>query len=240
MAVKTEWQTTQTSDGEMGVFVARPDDGQQHPGIVVIQEIFGVNDNIQDITRRLAQEGFVAAAPELFHRFDQKQVPYSEMQTGMALRGQLTADHVLEDCNATVRLLNGQQDVRNGQIGIVGFCFGGWVTYLSATRIPELKAAVAYYGGRIAADDPSAPVNATQNISAPILLFFGGKDQSIPPEQVERIRQELSKHNKQFDIKVYPEAGHGFMASDRAASYNADAEKDSWPKMVEWFKKNLG
>jgi carboxymethylenebutenolidase len=229
--------TTQTKDGPMRVYVARPDDNQQRPAIVVIQEIFGVNDNIQTITRRFAEEGFVAGAPEIFHRFDQKQVPYSEGQTGMALRNQLSDDMVSEDANATVSLLKG---ISNGRVGIVGFCYGGRVAYLMATRNPELQAVAPFYGGRIVADDPSAPINATANIRAPMILFFGENDQSIPMEQVQRIREELTKQGKQFEIHTYPGAGHGFMASDRAASYNAEADADAWPKVVAFFKKHLG
>lgn len=238
-AIKSEWLTADTSDGPLGVYVSRPDDDAKHPAILVIQEIWGVNDHFQELTRRLAAEGYVAGAPELFHRFEPKILPYSEAQAGMALRNQLTDDMVTEDCNATIKLLNGLSQVQRGRVGIVGFCFGGRTTYLMATRSSEIKAAASFYGGGIARDDPSAPVNATANITAPIILFFGEQDQSIPMEQVERIRQELSKHGKQFEMHTYADAGHGFV-SDRPANHNEVATQDAWQKTVAWFGKHLG
>ena len=240
MAIKTEWVTTQTADGPMRVYIARPEGAGSRPGVIVIQEIFGVNDNIQGITRRLAEEGFVAAAPEIFHRFERKLVPYSEMQEAMALRQRLSDDQVMMDVNATFDLLNAQPDVRGGQIGIVGFCYGGRVAYLAGTRNPNLKAIVPFYGGRIVADDPSAPIHASANIQAPMLLFFGEQDQSIPMAQVEQIRQTLTQLNKQFELVTYPQAGHGFMCDDRPASYNEEAARDAWPRMVAFLKEKLG
>src|SRR5918998_2177619 len=130
MAVKTEWVTTNTPDGEMRVYVARPEGGEALPGVIVIQEIFGVNDHIQDVTRRYAEQGFVAAAPEIYHRFEQKEAPYTDVQAGFKLRQQLSDNQVMDDVNATFDLLSKHSDVQQGQIGIVGFCYGGRVVYL--------------------------------------------------------------------------------------------------------------
>jgi carboxymethylenebutenolidase len=238
MAVQTEWATTQTPDGEMRVYVARPEGSQALPGVIVIQEIFGVNDHIQDVTRRFAEQGFVAAAPEIFHRFEEKEAPYSDVQKGFALRQRLSDDQVMDDVNATYNLLNSRSDVARGQVGIVGFCYGGRVAYLAVTRNPNIKAAASYYGGGIAADAADAPVNATSKIQSPIILFFGEKDQSIPMEQVRKIEDALKREGKQYEIHTYPEAGHGFHC-DQRASYNEEAAKDAFPKAVNWFKKHL-
>lgn len=238
--VRDEWLTAQTSDGPMGVYVARPDDDAQHPAVVVVQEIFGVDDHIRDVTRRFAAEGFVAGAPDLFHRAGPRlTLPYSDMQRGFALRQQLTDDMITEDCNAAISLLNGLPNTRRGQIGIVGFCFGGRVTYLMATRNPELKAAVSFYGGRIVADEPSAPINASANIRAPLLLFFGDQDQSIPLSQVETIRETLTRLGKPFEVHVYPGAGHGFFC-DARGSYQPEAARDSWQRTLAFLRQQLG
>lgn len=239
MAVVSEWVTAQTSDGPMSVYIARPDDGVAYPGLVVIQEVFGVNDHIQDVTRRFAAEGFVAAAPEIYHRFETRTVPYSDVQAGLALRQRLSDDQVTEDVNVTVALLNSRTDVRSGQIGMVGYCYGGRVTYLLATRNPDIRAFVSYYGGRIVADDPSAPIHASANIRAPILLFFGEQDQSIPMEQVERIRETLTKLDKPHQIVTYPQAGHGFFCDARPANYNAEAAADSWVRALAFLRQHL-
>jgi carboxymethylenebutenolidase len=239
MAVKAEWVTTNTPDGEMRVYVARPEGNQALPGIIVIQEIFGVNDHIQEVTRKYAEEGFVAAAPEIFHRFEEKEAPYTEMQKGFALRQRLSDDMVMDDVNATYDLLDKRSDVQDGQIGIVGFCYGGRVAYLAVTRNPNIKAAASFYGGGIAADAADAPVNATANIKSPIILFFGEKDQSIPMDQVRKIEDTLKKENKQHEVHTYAEAGHGFSCDHRPAHFNADAAKDAFGKAVGWFKRHL-
>jgi carboxymethylenebutenolidase len=240
MAVKTEWVTTNTPDGEMRVYVARPEGSEALPGVIVIQEIFGVNDHIQDVTRRYAEQGFVAAAPEVFHRFEQKEAPYSDVQAGFKLRQQLSDDQVMDDVNATFDLLGKRSDVQKGQIGIVGFCYGGRVVYLALTRNPNLKAGASFYGGAIAADAPDAPVNATANIKAPIYLFFGEKDQSIPAEQIKKIEEALKREGKDYQIEIYPEAGHGFNCDAREGSYHEASAKDAFPKAVRFLKEKLG
>jgi len=240
MAVKAEWATTKTPDGDMRVYVARPEGNESLPGIIVIQEIFGVNDHIQDVTRRYAEQGFVAAAPEIYHRFDRKDVPYTEMQAGFALRQQLSDDQVMDDVNATFDLLNNRPDVQKGQIGIVGFCYGGRVAYLAATRNPNLKAVASYYGGGIAApNDPGAPIGATANIKAPIALFFGEQDQAIPMDQIRQIEAKLKEQGKKFELHTYPAAGHGFFCDHRPGNYRPESAADAWPKTIGFFKREL-
>src|SRR5215207_576123 len=140
MVARTEWVSARTADGDMGVYVARPDDGEQYPAIVVVQEIFGVNEHMQDVTRRYAEQGFVAAAPSLYHRFESTVVPDDDFQMAMGLRRRLDDEQILTDVNATCGLLHRRSDVPSEQVGIVGYCFGGYVAYLAATRIPGLKA----------------------------------------------------------------------------------------------------
>jgi carboxymethylenebutenolidase len=239
MAVQADWVTTQTPDGPMRVYVARPEGAGPFPGLIVIQEIFGVNDHIQDVTRRFAAEGFVAAAPEVYHRLAQKEVPYEDLQTAFGLRSQLTDDQVMMDVDATYELLNRDPQVRQGQIGIVGYCYGGRVAYLAATRNPNLKAVASYYGGRIVADDPNAPIHFSANIRAPLILFFGEQDQSIPMEQVRQIDETLKRLGKQYELHTYPQAGHGFFCDHRPAHYNAEAAADAWAKTLQFFRQHL-
>lgn len=239
MAVKTEWVTTKTPDGDMRVYIARPEGNEPLPGLIVIQEIFGVNDHIQDVTRRFAEQGYVAAAPEIYHRFERKEVPYTDIQAGFALRQRLSDDQVMMDVNATYDLLNSRPDVRHGQIGMVGYCYGGRVVYLAATRNPNIKAFASYYGGAIVADSPDAPINGTANIRNPIILFFGEQDQSIPMEQVRQIEAALKREGKQFELYTYPQAGHGFFCDQRPGNYNAEAAADAWQKTLAFFKRHL-
>ena len=241
MPVQAEWVTTSTPDGDMRVYLARPEGTGPWPGLIVIQEIFGVNDHIQDVTRRFAAEGFVAAAPELYHRFEESErdIPYSDLQRAFAVRSRLSDDMVMMDVDATYDLLNRRPDVRSGQIGIVGYCYGGRVAYLAATRNPNLKAVASYYGGRIVADEPNAPINFSENIRAPIILFFGEQDQSITMEQVRQIEATLKRLGKQYELHTYPQAGHGFFCDHRPAHYNAEAAADAWPKTLQFLKRYL-
>jgi carboxymethylenebutenolidase len=239
MAVKAEWVTTKTPDGDMRVYVASPEGSGPFPAIIVIMEIFGVNEHIQEVTRRYAEEGFVAASPEVYHRLAQKEASYEDMQVAFGLRQQLTDDQVMMDVDATYELLNNRPNVHKGQVGIVGYCYGGRVAYLAATRNPNLKAVASYYGGRIVADEPDAPVNASANIKAPMILFFGEKDQSIPMDQVQKIDQTLKSLNKDYELVTYPQAGHGFFCDHRPAHYSAEASADAWPKTIQFFQRNL-
>ncbi|MBV9120120.1 MAG: dienelactone hydrolase family protein, partial [Chloroflexi bacterium] len=155
MPVKTETTTAATNEGSLDLFVARPEGAGPHPGLVVVQEAFGVNDHIKDVTQRYAAEGYVAVAPDLFHRFEQKIVPYEDMQNAIGSIMKLNDDMVMNDINAALGYLKSQPDVKHDKIGIVGYCFGGRTAYLTATRSKDISAAVGYYGGGIA--DPRNP-----------------------------------------------------------------------------------
>lgn len=239
MAVQAEWVTTKTPDGDMRVYLARPDGGGQHPAIIVIMEIFGVNEHIQDVTRRYAEEGFVAAAPEVYHRLPQTEVPYTEMQAAFAMRGQLSDDQVMMDVDATYELLNNRPEVAKGQVGIVGYCYGGRVAFLAATRNPNLKAVASYYGGKIVDEAPGAPLEGTDKIQAPMILFFGEQDQSIPMDAVRKIDERLKQAGKQYELVTYPAAGHGFFCDARAGHFNEEASKDAWPRTIQFFQRHL-
>ena len=157
MSIVTETVDVSTPDGPMAAVVSRPDDNEPDPGIIVIQEIFGVNSNIQDIARRLAEEGYVAAAPDLFHRSGRLTTfAYTDFDGARAAVGALTDDGVVSDVSAVARYLGSQSTVAGVEIGITGYCYGGRVSFLSAARVPEIRAAAVYYGGGIV-PNPSQP-----------------------------------------------------------------------------------
>lgn len=238
MAVFSETVIVPSVDGLLEVFVARPEGPGPHPGLVVAQEAFGVNDHVKDVTRRFAEQGYVAVAPDMFHRFEQRIVPYSDVQTAVGLAMKLTDDMAMNDVNAAIAYLKEQPDL--GKVGMVGFCLGGRTAYLAATRSTELAAAVGYYGAGIADPrNPVAPITATASISAPIVLFFGGQDRMLPPHHMERIQEALSSAGKNFRIKVYPGAGHGFFCDARPDAYDADAASDSWGVTLEFLRESL-
>jgi carboxymethylenebutenolidase len=227
-----------TPDGKMETFEARPKDGGPYPGIVVLMEAFGLNDHIKKVTERIAREGYVAVAPDLYHRESERVVPYSDLQRAIGIMNRLQDPKVMQDVGAAIAHLKSQGNVKAGSIGVTGFCMGGRFTYLSvAHHNKDVKAAVAFYGGAIPMGNPS-PLARTGEIGCPIYLFFGGKDPLIPADHVSQIKTELTNKQKNFEIKLYPEATHGFFCDERP-SYDADSAKDAWEKTRSFFAQHL-
>jgi carboxymethylenebutenolidase len=232
-----------TVDGQtMEGYLTQPAEAGRYPAVVVIQEIWGVNSHIQSVTDRLPSQGYVGLAPALFHREGRMTLGlYEEMDLALARLGRCTDANIIADVKAAVAYLKAQPFVDPQRIGIVGFCFGGRVSYQSACNIPDLKAAAVYYGGRIllplGGQGPS-PVEQTASITAPVLGLFGETDQNPSPADVAKIEAELSKHGKTHEFHMYPGCGHGFHCDGRA-SYRPEAAKDAWAKTIAWFDKYL-
>lgn len=238
MDVTTSTLQLSTPDGKMEAYEARPKDGGPHPGIVVLMEAFGLNGHIKEITERVAQEGYVAVAPDLYHREAERIVPYKDLQKAIGIMNRLQDPKVMEDVGAAIAHLKSQRYVKASAIGVTGFCMGGRFTYLSAAHHnKDVKGAVAFYGGGIPMGKPS-PLERTAEISCPIQLFFGAKDPLIPQEHVAQINKALTDTGKNFLLKVYPEATHGFFCNERE-SYHAESAKDAWAKFKIFFAQNL-
>jgi carboxymethylenebutenolidase len=231
----TDSHTLQTPDGPMDVYEARPDDGGR-AAVIVVQEAFGVNDHIQDVTRRFADAGYHAVAPAFFHRSGGGTAPYGDFSKVLPLYAGLDDPGIERDIEATIGLLS-QSGWAPGEIGIVGFCFGGRVTFLAAARF-ALGGAVGFYGGGIVtARFPQFPplVDRAGALQTPWLGLFGDRDESIPVEDVERIRTELKSAPVRTDVVRYPDAGHGFHCDQRPDGYNEEAAKDGWARTLEWL-----
>ena len=227
-----------TADGKMDAYVSQPKDGGSYPGIVVIQEAFGVNDHIKKVAERIAAEGYVAIAPDIFHRESERVIPYSEMPKAIATLQRVVDAKAMADVGAAIAQLKSQSNVKSASIGVVGFCMGGRLTYLAAAHhAGDIKAAVPYYGGGIPMGNPS-PLSRTGEIKCPMYLFFGAKDQLIPMDQVGQINTELTTQKVPFQMKIYPEAGHGFNCDDRGSYHEASA-KDAWEKTKSFFAQHL-
>ena len=238
MEITTSTIQLNTPDGKMEAYEARPKDAAARPAVIVLMEAFGVNSHIKDVTERVAREGYVAVAPDLYHREPERVVPYTEMQKAIGIMNRLQDPKVMSDVGAVISHLKSQSYVKANAVGVTGFCMGGRFTYLSAAHHnKDIKAAVAFYGGGIPMGKPS-PLERTGEIGCPISLFFGAKDQLIPQEHVEKIVKALTDAKKNFTHKVYPEAGHGFFCNERA-SYHADSAKDAWEKFKSFFAQNL-
>ena len=227
-----------TPDGKMEAYEAKPKEGGSYPGIVVLMEAFGLNDHIKKVTERIAQEGYLAIAPDLYHREAERLVPYSDLQKAVGIMNKLQDSKVMDDVGAAIAHLKSQSNVKAGSIGVTGFCMGGRFTYLAAAHHnKDVKAAVPFYPGGVPMGNPS-PLSRTGEIKCPIYLFFGGKDPLIPQEHVDKITAELTDKKINFQLKLYPEATHGFFCDERP-SYHSDSAKDAWEKFKSFFAQHL-
>jgi carboxymethylenebutenolidase len=213
--------------------------GDATGGIVVIQEIFGVNDHIEDVCRRLAAEGWLAVAPHLFHRSGDPKLGYEAMDEGRAHAQELTADGVLADVDAAFARL-AEAGIPRSRTGIVGFCMGGSVALVTAVRC-EVGAAVTFYGGGVTEGrfGFGALVDEAPGLQAPWLGLYGDLDRAIPIEGVEELRIVAARSGQPTEIVRYPEAGHGFNC-DQRDSYHEPSATDAWRRMLEWFDHHLG
>ena len=234
------WVDIDVDGGSMEGYLTQPEGDGSHPAVVVIQEIWGVNSHIQAVTDRLPSQGYVGLAPAMFHRQGTMIAGlHEELQTAVGRMQQCTDAGILADVNAAVNYLKGQSFV-NGKIGIVGFCFGGRVSYLAACNIADLSASVVFYGGNIgvALGDGATPLEQTGNISCPVLGLFGEEDANPTPDFVNEIDAEMTRQGKAHEFHQYAGAGHGFHCEARG-SYRPEAAQDAWAKALAWFEQNL-
>ncbi|UXY16660.1 dienelactone hydrolase family protein [Chitiniphilus purpureus] len=229
-----------SANGDIPAYQAHPANaGAPLPTVLVIQEIFGVHEHIQDVCRRLAKLGYLAIAPDLFARQgDPRQ--YNDIPT---LQKELVAKvpdaQVLADLDAAL-----QWAARNGgdpaRVAITGFCWGGRITWLYAAHNPHLKAAVAWYGrlvGQPSTNMPRHPLDVAAELKAPVLGLYGGRDQGIGLDTVQAMQTALKRAEVANKIIVYEDAGHAFNA-DYRPSYHAAAARDGWMEMLGWFRRH--
>ena len=233
MAINSSTVKIRTPDGEMSGFLARPVGDGKYPTVLVIMEAFGLNEHIKDVAGRLAGEGYVALAPDMYYREPNAVVGYDQLPEAIRLMTGLRDDSIVADVSAAVSSLQSLPFVRADRIGVTGFCMGGRISFLSAATIPSIKAAAPFYGGGIGGLLDRAP-----SINCPMLLFFGDQDPFIPNEEVATIGRTLGDLHKTAEVKVYPGAPHGFFC-DQRDSYRADAAKDAWGRLTAFLAQHL-
>lgn len=232
----SSWQKTQSDNSTMPVHVSVPEKSGFVPGIVVVQHQWGIDEFIQSMTERLAEAGYVAAAPDLYHR-DGPECS----EDVIARRSRLSDRKVVNDVNATVNLLQAHQAVDKEHIGIIGFCMGGRVAYLMSAASAVFKAAVAYYPGntfRAWGRNIPSPFERTSEIHCAVQGHFGADDQNPSPEDMHKLEVELTRFNKTYEFYSYPNAGHAFMDTTRD-SYRRDADEASWSRTLEFLGRHL-
>jgi carboxymethylenebutenolidase len=221
-----------------------PADAVPGGAVIVIQEAFGVNAHIEDVTRRFALAGYHAVAPHLFHRSQAWRsgdgtAPYGDFAQVIPLYEGLTDDGIVADVDAARAHLHaaGWDDLR---VGIVGFCFGGRVTFLAALE-RRLGAAVGFYGGGIVTQRfPQFPslIQRTDDLQTPWLGLFGARDESIPMADVDALKGALTTAPVDNEVVVYSDAGHGFHCNARD-SFHEESAEDAWERTLEWLEPRL-
>jgi carboxymethylenebutenolidase len=222
----------------MPAFLAEPADGRRSPAAVVLFEAFGLVPSIESVVRRLAGEGYVALAPDLFYReIPNNTAAYDDLPRGMELMQSLVrrGPRFLADVEAAFDCLEARETVAAGKFGVTGFCMGGALTFATACAFPDrVGAAAPFYGGGIV-----NLLDRAQRIACPLYLFFGERDAFIPLEQVRQIESRLAELRKDFRIKVYAGADHGFFNEERASVYAPAAAADAWSELTRFFAAHL-
>jgi carboxymethylenebutenolidase len=226
-------------DSEIPAYRAMPAIGSNFPVVLVIQEIFGVHAYIQDICRRFAKLGYLAIAPEMFARQGDVSKISDIQEIVSKVVSKVPDAQVMSDLDAVVNWAQKSGKGNINKLGITGFCWGGRIVWLYASHNPKVKAGVAWYG-RLAADsgplNPKQPIDIAPTLKVPVLGLYGGKDDLIPNDTVEKMRQVLKTGNSGSEIVLYPDTPHGFHA-DYRPTYREKEADDAWKRLQDWFKK---
>ena len=210
-------------------FVAQPDDDAKHPGMVLIQEWWGIEPHVMDLAQKLAEQGFVVAVPDLYHGKVATE-PNDAMRMIMLIRGNV--DKASSEIIGALDTVKNMPNVDPKRMGLMGFCIGGFMAYTVASRYADLGAVVPFYG---AGYDPTP--EDVQKVNAPVLAIYGSQDDSVPSEQIQKIESMYKEAGKNITVKVY-DAGHAFINPVHGMG-NEQAASQAWPLAVNFLKENL-
>jgi carboxymethylenebutenolidase len=235
MAIRTSTVNISAADGMMPAYLAEPEGNGPFPAVIVIMEAFGLVPHIEEVARRLAEEGYVAMAPDIYYReLPTNKVGYDQLEQALGLMQKVDDDRFVLDMQATINTLKRQSNVNGDKIGVTGFCMGGRLTFLIACALSDqIAAAAPFYGGGI-----TGHLSQADRITSPMYLFFGEADPYIPMDEVRQIDSRLKSLGKDYKLKSYPGADHGFFCNERA-SYNSAAAADAWEELKGLFAAHL-
>jgi carboxymethylenebutenolidase len=229
MSITTEMVEFAGNGSPAPGYLAQPEGDGTYPGVVVIQEWWGLNDHIKDVTERWAREGFIALAPDLYRG----QVAL-EPDDARRLAMELERPKAFKDVQEAVNYLSALPNVLPEKIGVIGFCMGGAIAMAMAYAGENVGAVASFYGSGVKFDDDNA-----SKVSVPILGIYGEVDASIPLDLVRANEAKLHEHGKTVSFHIYPNAPHAFFNDSRPHIYVKEAAEDAWQKAVDWFKQYL-
>jgi len=208
-------------------YLAIPESGSG-PGVIVIQEWWGLVDHIEDVCNRFAAEGFVALAPDLYHGKSTK----SPDEAGKLMMA-LEIDRAEKDLRGAIQYLLEHEATKGSKVGTIGFCMGGALSLYAASKNPQVGACVVFYGNHPKVK-PDLP-----NLQAPVLGLYAERDRSIPPEVVHQLESQLKQLGKPVEIIIYPGTDHAFFNDQRPEVYSANAAEDAWRRVIDFFRNHL-
>jgi carboxymethylenebutenolidase len=216
-----------SNGGSTEGYLAIPDSGSG-PGVIVIQEWWGLVDHIKDVCDRFAAEGFLALAPDLYHGQTTKS-PDEAGKLMMAMR----IDEAEKDLRGASRYLMNHESIRSGTVGVVGFCMGGALALYTGTKNRDIGACVVFYGGhpKVKPDLPE--------LTAPVLGLYAERDGFVTPDSVRQLESELQRLGKPVEMVIYPETDHAFFNDTRPEVYNAEAASDAWARTVKFLREHI-
>ena len=229
------WEKVRVDNNDMPLYVSTPASGGPLPGIVVVHGKSGLETFIKDVTHMLALQGYVAVAPNLYHRDG----PDCKDDSGTR-KSRLRDPSIINDINAAVGFLKNHRQVNGAKLGIVGFCMGGRLVYLMSGANKDLKAGVMFYGGgtmRPFGEGPT-PFERTREINCPVQGHFGAEDKDPSPEDMRKLDAELTKFGKAHEFHTYQRAAHAFVNAG-SNNYRPHAASLAWPKATEFFARHL-
>jgi len=225
-----------TPDGQMPAFLYTDGNAVRKPAILLLMEAFGLTSHIQDVAARIAGEGYVVLTPDLYYReLPPTKFGYDDVEKAMAMMYCLDFGEPMEnDLRAALTYVKSRPDVHPAKVGVTGFCLGGGLSFFTACKLSgEIAATASFYG--MVLDEW---IDAITEISVPIYLFFGGADPFISGDRIQQIESRLKALNKEYTLKLYSDANHGFFCHERS-SYNRLAAEDSWHELTQFFQKHL-
>jgi carboxymethylenebutenolidase len=228
----------------MPAYLAKPAGAGPFPAVIIFEEIFGVNSHIREVTERVAQEGYVAIAPDIHYRVAAGvELNYDDegYKKGMPYIGKLTQAGFFADVEATLKVLRDRKDVHGDKMAVMGFCIGGHLAFLAASQF-DFKAVASFYGGGIAVMGlgvPEPTVSRAGKIKGRIICFFGADDSMIPGDQRATIGKALEAGNVRHELVTYPGAGHAFMRNVDPKAHRPEAARDAWEKTKRLFAEEL-
>ena len=231
----SSWDSVKVEGNSMPLYVSQPESGGPVPGIVVVHGQSGLENFIKDTTHMLALQGYVAVAPNLYHRDG------AECKDDNPTRkARLRDPGIISDVHGAIGFLKNHPRVNSGKLGIVGFCMGGRIVYLMSAASKDLSAGVMFYGGgtMVPFGEGPSPFDRTREINCPIQGHFGANDQNPSPDDMRKLDAELNVHGKVHEFHTYAGAAHAFFNTG-SANYRPHAAALSWPKATEFFSRHL-